>query len=488
MGEAAAAVAEAMVAAPKVCSGVSVVSKSWESWEDWESATRGRRLLEAIYALKLPTTEADIAAKLSGDFSRGEVWVALSHLRRHGFLRTLGGDVLPASAPPKEDGSTSDDTNSLKVARARNLTSLSGAVSEEAKKWAEQCRFEEIAAHWDAQTAKAAGTWAWNISQTLPFTDHLFELAREGRFSEIDECASEAVAVTLRAWCWFKADDWKRRRAERSVTFDDKRRKTVFRSLRQLKGQTTAWMLEVADGGEDATFDAQRVDLVDCVDMDDLAAKIDRALARRSESCLKRFLAKHDPVPIAPKDQDLKETLTAVATREIPDEAPDEAIPGRDASEYVARARRRRLGGKKRSFASSRAPSSAASRRSKPPACAAFALLPPPTTQSVPWAAIVAHVDQPIEVPRKKLCTPQQPHARPHLPAPAVRKLDKPYSDNRDDDHANDQPARPRLIDPDVMLQSHEAVLAAMKLKMDKLLQDAKQNGGHGRGTPRNRS
>lgn len=510
-----------------------------------EENSRGRLVVEHIFRISTqgPMTEVEVWRSLDHEFGRSEIWVALSHLRRHGAVRTQENTYLEATCTTTTHSSLSstqhvEDTNHRedeesklsKVATARNLTSLSGSVPEEARKLAENCRFEEIEAQWDAQTAKAAMTWVWNISQTLPFGDHVFGLAREGRFEEIE--ASDAVSATLRAWCYLKSNDWKRRRIERSRSLDDRQARTVAHALDQLypglskrceSVDPNSWLAEVADGvAEDVAFDSQhklRFDR-DAVDLDDLVPKLDRALKRRSETCVRRFLTKHGllgpppsppPVetatPVLVEDEDSGQQLVAAlrrafSSRELPKRIEDlrTELPGTTASQYSARARRSRARGKKRSH-SGRAPQLS---RRKPPAFEPLtsSMLEALHTANVPWGEIVSRVESgclvaaadhapPATSPRAKkpghLPTPAltididadhtTKHSAPrvakkiHLPAPAVRKLEVPYASDCEDDsfcgHSNP-------LDPEAMLRSHEAVLSAMKHQIDKLVQDAK--------------
>ena len=127
-----------------------------------------------------------------------------------------------------------DDSEEKKKNNPRSLTSLSGSIDAEAKAWAEQCDFESIEKKHGLTTKRAALTWVWNRSQTLPFSDKYFHLAREGHFDELEDAAGNAVAKTLFAWSYFKADDWTAKRRARTRNFDDRQLRTVQHALEQL--------------------------------------------------------------------------------------------------------------------------------------------------------------------------------------------------------------------------------------------------------------
>lgn len=564
-------------ASPQCCSAT-VVTNSWESTESSVSKSRGRLLVEALFRLEgREMTELEMWRELDEQgFGRGETMVLVSHMRRHGALvavekaRSEEGDVSKREEVSAEDDESSKTT---KVAMARSLTSLSGSVPEEAKKLAEQCKFDEIEKGWDAQTAKAAMTWVWNISQTLPFGEQLFSLAREGRFEEVDNRCSEAAAFTLRAWCMLKCDEWKKKRAERARTMDDRQARTVAQALYQLYPDTIEnlenpdeWILEVADGSDDIQLDDTQPMRIEArrLEVYDVAPKIDRAVKRRTETCVRKFLTKHGLVgtPMedvavvsaasngnnhgdgnnnggphsslgnghysssnhhngrtsrerSPEDDEADDDDDDSHLREMTDAEPRIAIsrqiptkqnvlatlPGRPASHYVSRARRARPTSKKRVNASGRAPQISVSRR-KPPVCS-FEPIPyksfrAESTTSVPWSHIANQVQQGISqhidyspmvgapsprrqrhnlpyVPKLEL-TPSvcyvPDNSKRQLPAPAVTKLDTAYGDDSDD--SDDSEGSVESLDPDVMLRSHEIVLATMKKRLDKLVQDAK--------------
>ncbi|KAJ1452472.1 hypothetical protein M885DRAFT_526800 [Pelagophyceae sp. CCMP2097] len=124
---------------------------------------------------------------------------------------------------------------------------LAGAVPLEAQALAEKCEFEEITRRWGAPTARAAQTWLWNVSQTLPFTDRVFELAKEGRFGEIEH-SGDAVFETLLSWCWQKSTEWDALRRARAADLDARQLRTIAHALAQLHPETTRAALRESRG------------------------------------------------------------------------------------------------------------------------------------------------------------------------------------------------------------------------------------------------
>ena len=109
--------------------------------------------------------------------------------------------------------------------------------------------FDAVEARWGEAAAKSARAEAWRASASLPFTSKLFELAREGRFGEMDaqprgaECRS-----TLLAWCALKSDDWSAARRKRSAALDDRATRTVASSLGAMHPEKTRALLKSSNG------------------------------------------------------------------------------------------------------------------------------------------------------------------------------------------------------------------------------------------------
>lgn len=414
--------------------------------------------------------------------------------------------------------------------KAPSLTSC----CDEAKRLAENCEIEEIERRFGDLEARAALTWLWNISQTLPLTEALFALAREGRFVEVDQKASDAVAQLLRGWCFVKSDEWLNRRRKRGRGFDARQARTVVCALDQLhpslkKGEAGQhaedWLCELAEDDDDddelLCLDESAVKpLTPALEQD-----IEATRQRRTEAGLRKVLRKHGlikekvasskPDVDGTVDEEQAELLRDVASRDIPDINDTPMLPvGRTAAQYAARARRRRTGGKKRSFASGRAAAASSRRKINPPSdkrqlydVPLMAPLKPidvaastetavtissiepnedfltAVTQGVSWQCVVRHIDnahfdvaweQQQAAKRPKLLSFKSNASETsaaELPAPAVTRLDAPYDDDVDDDLEYDG-ATP--LDPVAMLKSHDAVLADMKDRIDKLVHDAR--------------
>lgn len=441
------------------------------------------------------------------------------------------GMVTSSSEKPKP---------AVQVAAPKKAPSLTSCC-DEAKRLAENCEIEEIERRFGDAEARAALTWLWNISQTMPLTEALFALAREGRFVEVDQKASDAVAQLLRGWCFVKSDEWLNRRRKRGRGFDARQARTVVCALDQLhpslkKGEAGQhaedWLCELADDDDEddelLAIDETALKPLTCA----LEQDIEATRQRRAEAGLRKVLRKHGlikekqassrPDVDGTVDEEQAELLRDVASRDIPDIHDTPMLPvGRTAAQYAARARRRRTGGKKRSFASGRAAAASSRRKINPPSdkrqlydVPLMAPLKPvdvaastetavtissiepsdadfltAVTQGVPWQCVVRNIDnahfdvaweQQQAAKRPKLLSLKSNFSETgarELPAPAVTRLDAPYDDNVDDDDDDYHGGTP--LDPVAMLESHDAVLADMKDRIDKLVHDARTTNDH---------
>jgi len=132
----------------------------------------------------------------------------------------LSGFSSPASGASGFFSSTNSAT-------AHSLSALSGSIPIEVKTLAEAGQFDKIRELWGEAVMNAAFTWVWNISQTLPLSSAVFQLAKEGRFYELEEEHSLAVVDTMYGWVYLKSEEWSATRDARARSLIDKQKKTV---------------------------------------------------------------------------------------------------------------------------------------------------------------------------------------------------------------------------------------------------------------------